>query len=367
VNVTMGKPKSHSSKVKKLAKKKGVGVTEGEQSYSIDQLLDKASDTLDEYKYELAQKFCQRALEMDPDNVRALEMSGNLLLELGQTESAQQCLGRAIHLAPETGHTKYMTAAQLFTGIDSRNLYLKGVEILQKTASEATAASTDLAAELSSALVALAELYMTDLCDEEAAETESRRYIDLAVQADSTNSEAWQALANYHLVTGNIEDAKEVMNKSLELWLPLHLAWSENGQGKQTSLSYDSRLASVKLLLDLEDLDRATEILENLLEEDDEVVAPWYLLGWLNFLRDDPDYHGNIRHYLSKAKQVHTMNPTDDDAMVAHIDEILSEVGEGEGNDTEQLEDLTLEEDDPVKAAKIAEILDRDEEEDMED
>jgi len=360
----MGKPKSLNSKVKKLAKKKGLD--SDQSSYTIDQLLDKAGDMLDEYKYELAQKFCQRALEMDADNVRALEMSGNLLLELGQTESAQQCLGRAIHLSPESGHTKYMTAGQLFTGIDSRNLYLKGVEILQKTVSDA--ASPDVAGELSAALVALSELYMTDLCDEEEAETESRRFIDLAIQADGGNSEAWQALANYHLVTGSIEEAKEGMNKSLELWLPQHLNWSQTGEGKQSSLSYDSRLVTVKLLLDLEDLDRATDILENLLEEDDEVVSPWYLLGWLNFLKDDPDYHGNVRHYLNKAKQVHTMNPTDDDAMVAHIEEILSEIGSEEGSDKEQTEDLSLEDNDLEKAAKIAEILDRDEEtEDMED
>ena len=39
---------------------------------------------MDEYKYELAQKFCERALEMDADNVRALELTASLLLELGQ-------------------------------------------------------------------------------------------------------------------------------------------------------------------------------------------------------------------------------------------------------------------------------------------
>jgi hypothetical protein len=72
-------------------------------------------------RYDLAQKFCQRALEQDSDHprwvqdgvhsgantggdggkctrdgphTRALEMTGNLLLELGQVEKAQQCLGR---------------------------------------------------------------------------------------------------------------------------------------------------------------------------------------------------------------------------------------------------------------------------------
>merc|ERR1712082_19921 len=52
--------------------------------------------------------------------------------------------------------------------------------------------------------------------------------------------------------------------------------------------------------------------------------------------------------------------------MVAHIDEILAVVGEGSEEDKEQLEDITLEEDDPEKAAKIADILDRDKDDETE-
>ena len=37
---------------------------------------------MDMYNYELAQRFCQRALEIDNDNVRALEITATLLLEV---------------------------------------------------------------------------------------------------------------------------------------------------------------------------------------------------------------------------------------------------------------------------------------------
>jgi hypothetical protein len=37
---------------------------------------------MDTYNYEMAQKFCQRALEIDNDNVRALEITATLLLEV---------------------------------------------------------------------------------------------------------------------------------------------------------------------------------------------------------------------------------------------------------------------------------------------
>ena len=49
-----------------------------------------AEEYIDRFEYEMAQKFCQRALEMEPDNVRALETSGSLLIDLGNLDAAKQ-------------------------------------------------------------------------------------------------------------------------------------------------------------------------------------------------------------------------------------------------------------------------------------
>jgi len=355
--VNMGKPKTHSSKAKKLAKKRDL-ITSS-PNYNIEELLEKAAGLLDECQFELAEKFCQRALEMSSDHPQALEMSANLLLERGEVDRAQHCLGRAITVQPDMGHSKYLTAAQLFSGVESRDLYCKGVQLL--VAGRAAAADSDTAAQLSTAYVALSELYMSDLCDAPEAETETANYIKLAVEADGTNPEAWQADASFKLIIADVEGAKNSISRSLELWLPQHTAFLEKGEGSETSLSYNSRLGTVKVLLDLEMFDEATQICDALLEEDDEVVAPWYLLGWLNYLREDQDYWGNVRHYLGKAKQVQVMNPTDDDEMVQHIAEILSEVGE-EDAQPESVEDLSLNEGDHEKAEIIANILDKEKE-----
>lgn len=53
-------------------------------------MMFQAQDFIDQFEYELAQKFCQRALEMEADNVRALETSGALLTDLGNIEGAKQ-------------------------------------------------------------------------------------------------------------------------------------------------------------------------------------------------------------------------------------------------------------------------------------
>jgi len=356
----MGKPKAQNAKSRKLAKKKERdGASTSQKVYSIDELLGKASDLMDECQFELAEKFCQRALEISSDHPQALEMSANLLLERGEVEKAQHCLGRAITVLPETGYTKYLTAAQLFTGEESRDLYCKGIQLLLK---ETSAEDSERTVQLSNAYVAVSELYMSDLCDASEAEEESARFISLALEADDTNPEAWQAQANYKLVIGDLDTAKVSIQKSLDLWLPQHTAFLEKGEGVETSLSYNSRLGTVKILLDLEMLEEATQICDALLEEDDEVVTPWYLLGWINYLREDQDYWGNVRHYLKKAQQVHVMNPTDDDAMVQHISEILAEVGDEELSSF-PIPDLSLNEGDTEKAEQIANILDKETEE----
>ena len=114
----MGKPKSQTSRARKLAKKQNQPAHA--VNYSIEELLEKASGLLDECQFELAEKFCQRALEISGDHPQALEMSANLLIERGEVEKAQHCLGRAITVQPEIGSSKYLTAAQLFSGAESR-------------------------------------------------------------------------------------------------------------------------------------------------------------------------------------------------------------------------------------------------------
>ena len=42
--------------------------------------------------------------------------------------------------------------------------------------------------------MALAELFMTDLCDEEEAAAEAKRHINLATEVDPSNPEGWQVL-----------------------------------------------------------------------------------------------------------------------------------------------------------------------------
>ena len=93
----MGKPKGKNPKVKKFAQKKGnqaigseklsdtffgisssfSGLTEKNDKYSVDDIMAKAEEFMDQLNFDMAQKFCHRALEIDPDHVKALEVTAD--------------------------------------------------------------------------------------------------------------------------------------------------------------------------------------------------------------------------------------------------------------------------------------------------
>ncbi|KAL6462332.1 hypothetical protein MHYP_G00287540 [Metynnis hypsauchen] len=79
----------------------------------------------------------------------------------------------------------------------------------------------------------------------------------------------------------------------------------------------------------------ATEVLEGLLEEDDEVVQVWYLLGWLFYLQlDKPEttedaesIRKSARTHLTKAKKLYVKLHCEDPPMLEHTEQLLGELG----------------------------------------
>nr|ACO14735.1 TPR repeat-containing protein YDR161W [Caligus clemensi] len=298
---------------------------------NTENLIENASEAINRYDYFEAQGLLQEALALDNDHPKALELSSFLLLEAGEVEKAIEFLNKAIRVQPEEGYEKYFTLAQLSSGQESLDIYQKGITLLSRLRP-----SAENKRALSNAYISIAELYTTDLCDDESAEVECTKAIQLAQEADSDNPEALQMKARYNLIKEQFDEARAAMSESLALWLPAYEDVLSNNQEAGSvdpveicSVPYESRIASVKLCLELEDFDSATRICDGMIEEDDTVVDTWYLLGWTYQLRstEEDEYQGNARFYLKKAKEVHGLNPTTDTAMIEHIEELLSELG----------------------------------------
>ena len=141
----------------------------------------------------------------------------------GDLENAKHCLGRAITVAPNEGHSKYMSLAQLMDGTEALGLYRKGIQLLTEKAQKLVVEQSSGAAadgecplsnakrELSSSYCAVAELYMTDLCDTEEAEAECTSCIQKSIESDESNPEAWQTKARLHLVKSEFEVRNEII------------------------------------------------------------------------------------------------------------------------------------------------------------
>ncbi|GAB6028826.1 hypothetical protein CHUAL_004634 [Chamberlinius hualienensis] len=327
---------------------------------SVEELLLQADAHIDTFEYETALGFCQRALELNPNHGKALETYSNVLLEVGNFKKAKECLQKAVAISPDLGHAKYFSLSQLENGFESLNLYKKGIEILKKeleifenleSTSEAENNSAvtfknkpQLKRKLSNAYCSIVELFMTDLCDEDNAENECAIQIEHAITADETNPEAYQCKANLVMVRNNTEEAKQLMTKSLSLWLPRtkELLSNQTETNEECPLSSEARISCVKLLIELQEFEPASDVLDSLLTENDECIEVWYLYGLLNYLKeDDEDARTRARYYLTKAKRlIEKFGDEDEAEMKDHVAEMLQELGgEAEESDDENISD----------------------------
>ncbi|XP_026225593.1 probable assembly chaperone of rpl4 isoform X2 [Anabas testudineus] len=343
------------------------------EKYTVQQLLEKTEESMDCFDFEMAGLFCQRALDVDPTNLQALDMLGHIYSELGDTEKAKGVFLRAVELSPDVGHTKYMYLGQIHTGLEAVEYYTRGVQVLlsaldkeAQTTVQAGAAALPVedphlptAKDVSVAYCSIAEIYLTDLCMEEGAADKCREFIERALQYHHDNPEALQLMASYLFSVDRNQEGKEYLLKSVGLWLPAQkqiAASSSTEEDVQNEVPpYEWRITTAKLLIESEEYEMAVDVLEGLLEEDDEVVQVWYLSGWVCYLqlekaKEQQEREGRqvteqekeecnalkeaARSYLTNAKKLYSKLRCDDQPMLDHVEQLIGELGgEVEGED----------------------------------
>ncbi|XP_024249529.1 probable assembly chaperone of rpl4 [Oncorhynchus tshawytscha] len=368
-------------KMQEKAKKKTA------EKYTVEQLLEKTEECMDSLEFEMAGRFCQRALEVEPDNLLTLDLLGHIHSELGDTQRAKEVFLHAVQLSPEEGHSKYMSLGQIHTGQEAVQYYTKGVQILlcmlEKHAQATAGAGAEAAASplqdsgseipiarhVCVAYCSVAEIYFTDLCMEERAGDQCREAIERALTYQPDNPEALQLMASYLFSTEKNQEGKEYLMRSVDAWLPA-LKQSEAPPSRedveeehtQSDIPpYESRITTAKLLIEAEEYETAVDVLEGLLEEDDEVVQVWYLSGWVCYLqmeerrreeREESDEEREecealkeaARSYLTKAKKLYVKLHCDDGPILEHMEQLLVELG-GETEGEEEETDPALDED----------------------
>ncbi|XP_060906518.1 uncharacterized protein si:dkey-12j5.1 isoform X2 [Labrus mixtus] len=346
------------------------------EKYSVQQLLEKTEECMDSFDFETAGLFCQRALDVESNNLQALDMLGNIHSELGDTQKAKEVFLQAVQLSPDVGHSKYMYLGQINSGQEAVNYYTIGIQVMlsalekeEQTTPQAAAAAPPeedperpTAKDISVAYCSIAEIYLADLCMEEGAADKCRESIERALQYHYDNPEALQLMASYLFSTERNQEGKEYLLKSVGLWLPAQSAASSSTEEELQNLipPYESRITTAKLLMESEEYEMAVDVLEGLLEEDDEVVQVWYLSGWVCYLqlekakaKEQQESEGRgvteeeekeeqkalteaARSYLTNAKKLYSKLRCDDQPVLEHVEQLLGELGgelEGEEGD----------------------------------
>ncbi|KAM9783217.1 uncharacterized protein ACB057_015524 [Neosynchiropus ocellatus] len=344
------------------------------EKYSAEQLLEKTEECMYRFDFEMAGLYCQRALDLEATNLHALDMLGQICSELGDTQKAKEVFLRAVELSPDTGHSKYMSLGQIHTAQAAVDYYTRGIQVLlsdldqqvQKAPPQDAALFEEEPEQLTEkdvceAYCSVAEIYLTDLCMEEGAADSCHQFIQKALQYHPDSPEALQLMASYLFSAEKHQEGKEYLLRSVGSWLPAQkqaaMASSSENVTQMEIPPYESRIAAAKLLIEAEEYEMAVDVLEGLLEEDDEVVQVWYLSGWVCYLQlqrakepqeregsgpageeDDErkDLNEAARFHLTKAKKLYGKLRCDDEPVLAHVEQLLGELGgevDGEDDD----------------------------------
>ncbi|KAL1599703.1 hypothetical protein SLS60_007506 [Paraconiothyrium brasiliense] len=358
------KPQNRARKAKKDTKN---GAPDGAKKPKVspEALLVQAATLLQTSQPDEALVAARRALNLlQPTSeptvaaLPALNLLGEINVELGDPESAREAFLAAIALDTEGAHDgaeKFLWLAQLNEegGAESVRWFEKGVEVLKREISElegkivmkgeAADALDEKKQKIANALCGIAEVYMTDLSWEADAEARCEAAVTEALLVAPESPEPLQTLASIRISQLRVDDAKAALTRSIALWTDLE-------PDDPTIPDYSTRISLSRLLMEAEMEDEAIEVLERLIGENDESVEAWYLGGWCLHLIAEKQKASNdmeriapllraSRDWLENCLKLYAAFEYEDERLKAHADELLQAITDVVGPSTGEEEE----------------------------
>eukprot|EP00457_Paulinella_chromatophora_P007888 gb/GEZN01007914.1/.p1 GENE.gb/GEZN01007914.1/~~gb/GEZN01007914.1/.p1 ORF type:complete len:411 (+),score=98.25 gb/GEZN01007914.1/:22-1254(+) len=294
MSVSINKGEGGKKKKKKKVKKGAALASDSKEGSelsndnNIEAMLEQAETLLAGCQAAQAIPVLQKVLQLAPKDTAALDLLAQALLAEDRREHAIQALKQSISLAPAENHTKWMLLGQLTEGRYALKAFQQGCKVASEQRQKLTEAfpygdtedqkefklaMDDLALELSRGYTAMGELYTTDLCDEQEAESECNRLLALAIQTCPANPEAHAATASLRLIQSRQADALAATKQSVQALQQAEL------DASAIDVSHEAKLNIAKLCFELKQFDDAVVLFEKLLEENDSQEEVWYLTG----------------------------------------------------------------------------------------
>jgi tetratricopeptide (TPR) repeat protein len=252
-------------------------------------------------------RFLERNIN-DRDRVNALDLLGEIYLDTGNSVSALACFEKSVQL-DATSYTKFMNLGQLYSleppsaqnsQIETNKsllCYYKGIELMKEQLRR-TPQDETLKNELSMAYCAVAELFMTDLCDVPDAEHRCHDALKNADAVSPDNPHVLQDWASFLITTHKNDLAQLKLQRVVDQILAC-----DPDQVIQI-FPYDFQIATCRMLLELEKHTVAKPILEQLLAHFDECADVWYMLGHVLLQENNSNNTQAYRNCLIKAMQL---------------------------------------------------------------
>mmetsp|Transcript_10684 Transcript_10684/g.26173 ORF Transcript_10684/g.26173 Transcript_10684/m.26173 type:complete len:320 (-) Transcript_10684:188-1147(-) len=243
---------------------------------NLNELVREAERHVFDSDFKRASSILEQVLRQDPKHLYALDIYAKGAAESGNPVLAVQIIKRAISIEPKIPH-RWMELGQIQNGHTALKCYRQGLSLMQekinamKVASD-TSGIKAVRMDMASAFASVAELFVTDLCDEDGAERECENALKCALDACEENAEAQYGAANLRLIQGRKQEAFPHLKKCIDI---IH-ADSDTKNRKDVDYPYDLRLNVSQMAIEMEQYESALEILETLLEEDDTIPNVWY-------------------------------------------------------------------------------------------
>ncbi|KAJ4338435.1 hypothetical protein N0V87_003978 [Didymella glomerata] len=356
------------------SKKKSKSGDSKKSKASADELLTQAALLLQTSQPDEALIAARRALNiLQPTSkptiaaLPALNLLGEINIELGDPDSAREAFTVAVLLDPEganDGADKFLWLAQLNEegGVESVKWFEKGIEVLRRELEELDGKLVKKAdveelleekrMKIATALCGIAEVYMTDLSWEADAEAQCETAVTEALMVAPNNPEPFQTLGNIRLSQARKEDAQAALKRSMELWADL-----EADDPKMPN--FPTLISLTRHLMEAEMEEEALEVLERLVNENEESIEAWYLGGWCLHLlaakqkaaggeleKTVPSLLKASREWLVRCTKKYDEQEHEDERLKEHAEELLQELNDVLGPMVEGDEDEWSDEED---------------------
>lgn len=312
------------------------------------------------------------------ERLPALNLLGEISVELGDIEAAKGFFEQAVALDPEGkvpetnggGAEKFLWLAQLCDegGKQSVQWFEKGAKALQiEIAALESGGPAGMDDEtllfmrlekkrkLANALCGIVEVFMTDLSWDDNAEARCESLITEAIAVEhETSPEVLQTLASVRLSQERKEDAQAALKRSIDTWKDLE----PEDPGVP---DFATRISLSRLLMEAEMESEAIEVLNRLIQEDDQSVEAWYLGGWCQNLiaeqeqaKPNQTEKGNeresdrtqtieaalkgSRHWLKTSMKLYELLDYEDTRLYNHAKELVAALDTVLGPEDEQAE-----------------------------